>query len=467
MKKSKLFIFISILTIVFLFGTAALIDRCSIFSGSGVDEENIKEVEEESIEKETESEEEAAEETPEEETREEENKKDTDGEETSDKNKEETEEKEEPEDEEPQEVLQVPTIDLLIYEGPTYSEDDDVCYFRIEAVVTGNPVPSVSFSKDDSGGSWGPLKTQINLNSPTDLYTLTATATNSEGTATDSLLLSWGCSPVTRDANNDPIVYDINIVGGTPLYWPESKYGIYAVASDPDGDNLTYEWSVSGGSTEDTNNNPAAWNTPDTGGTYTITVTINDGNGGIANKTITAFISQVTYPVVFTREFPIAISEGGMIEYDSTETHSNIIQQVTTYEIGDTEYNWVRDSFISFDISQLSGEIISAHLTFNLSSQTGDLTPFLPLKVVSVYWGATSLSKPGYAFGTVCAVNNPNFSADNGNLITELLRAMENGQERFQIAVTTGGLPPCDNDNIADLWLYDVDDISLIVTYRS
>ena len=32
-----------------------------------------------------------------------------------------------------------PTIKLQIYEGPTYSQSDSVCYYRIEAVVTGSP----------------------------------------------------------------------------------------------------------------------------------------------------------------------------------------------------------------------------------------------------------------------------------------------------------------------------------------
>ncbi|MCL4416678.1 MAG: hypothetical protein M1365_08300 [Actinobacteria bacterium] len=86
-----------------------------------------------------------------------------------------------------------PTIKLEIYEGPTYSAGDDICYYRIKAIVTGDPAPIVTFSKDDSGGAWGRLKTQINLtrNSPT--YTLTAKAKNSTGQATDSISLSWGC----------------------------------------------------------------------------------------------------------------------------------------------------------------------------------------------------------------------------------------------------------------------------------
>ena len=56
-----------------------------------------------------------------------------------------------------------PTIKLEIYEGPTYSEADNVCYYRIIAGVTGNPSPEITFSKDDSKGTWGKYKVQVNL----------------------------------------------------------------------------------------------------------------------------------------------------------------------------------------------------------------------------------------------------------------------------------------------------------------
>lgn len=83
-----------------------------------------------------------------------------------------------------------PTIKLEIYEGPIYSAGDDICYYRVKATVTGNPAPNVSFSKDDSGGVWGSLKTQINLTRNTPNYTLTATAKNSAGQAMNSITLT-------------------------------------------------------------------------------------------------------------------------------------------------------------------------------------------------------------------------------------------------------------------------------------
>jgi len=97
------------------------------------------------------------------------------------------------------EEKEVPTIELRIYEGPVYKEESDICYYRVEAIVTGKPAPEVGFSKDDSGGAWGKKKAQVNLTRDNPTYTLTATATNSEGDDEDSILLEWGCGELTEE----------------------------------------------------------------------------------------------------------------------------------------------------------------------------------------------------------------------------------------------------------------------------
>ncbi|GAH68554.1 unnamed protein product, partial [marine sediment metagenome] len=85
----------------------------------------------------------------------------------------------------------VPTIELKAYEGPLYSKADDVCYYRIKASVTGEPYPEINFSKDDSLGSLGLDKVQVNLKRDSKTYILTATASNSEGKASDTITLIW------------------------------------------------------------------------------------------------------------------------------------------------------------------------------------------------------------------------------------------------------------------------------------
>ena len=84
-------------------------------------------------------------------------------------------------------------VELNIYMGPEYQEESGFCFYRIEAIVTGNPASEVVFSKDDSDGAWGDNRCQINLVDPADTYTLTATATNTEGEDEASIDLSWGC----------------------------------------------------------------------------------------------------------------------------------------------------------------------------------------------------------------------------------------------------------------------------------
>jgi hypothetical protein len=87
-----------------------------------------------------------------------------------------------------------PTIKLQIYEGPSYSQADDVCYYRIEAIVSGSPAPAVTFSRDDSKGSFGSKKVQVNLTKNSQSYQLTAKAKNPAGEASASIDLKWGCS---------------------------------------------------------------------------------------------------------------------------------------------------------------------------------------------------------------------------------------------------------------------------------
>jgi len=92
-----------------------------------------------------------------------------------------------------QEEKEAPTIKLEIYEGPLSAGGDSICYYRIKAIVTGGPTPTIEFSKDDSNGALGKYIAQVNLYDPSEIYTLTATATNSEGSASDSIEISWGC----------------------------------------------------------------------------------------------------------------------------------------------------------------------------------------------------------------------------------------------------------------------------------
>lgn len=54
---------------------------------------------------------------------------------------------------------------------------------------------------------------------------------------------------------------------------------LICVASDPDGDNLTYIWETSGGSISGTGSS-VTWTAPNAEGSYSVSCTVDDGNGG-------------------------------------------------------------------------------------------------------------------------------------------------------------------------------------------
>jgi hypothetical protein len=60
---------------------------------------------------------------------------------------------------------------------------------------------------------------------------------------------------------------------------------IECIASDPDGDELSYTWSTSGGSISG-EGLTVSWVAPNTFGTYSINVTVTDGRGGQATQSI-------------------------------------------------------------------------------------------------------------------------------------------------------------------------------------
>ncbi len=105
------------------------------------------------------------------------------------------------------------------------------------------------------------------------------------------ILLIGGCVP----ANQPPVITSLeakqNVI--TPL----DSCLIECVASDEDGDELTYEWSASkgkingGGAT-------VAWSAPEIEGIYNIVVKVSDGNGEEATSSITVKVGGNQPPTI-------------------------------------------------------------------------------------------------------------------------------------------------------------------------
>ena len=435
MKKNKFYILLAILALIFLFSFSAL---CNQSSATNKEKVAVNTSEESSKASESNKEEKQDSNT------------NSENKEDNSDNQDNSQEEEEEENSE----AEAPTIDLEIYEGPVYSAGDDVCYYRIKANVTGKPSPSITFSKDDSSGAWGSKKVQINLNDPSDSYTLTATATNSEGSASDSITLSWGC-------NRLPIIASIT-VDGDPVYISETHH-VTVNASDPDGDNLAVTWSVSGGTIDNAHANPMNWTTPAIADNYDITVTVDDGKGGTVTLAKTIEVLPVLAPPIFNMDVPHVATEGGYLENGGSTNNS-----VSLYA-GDSNSNRYCAGYISYDISSLSGTTITnAMLTLTLKHEWGDPSFYNYLYIGSLYWGATSInqglaSTPSTAIQGFNVSGGGNITCTSSKLVEELQKAINNGQTRFQIRIYFTG-PNKNNNNAWDGWEYDQSQVVLNVT---
>ena len=87
----------------------------------------------------------------------------------------------------------------------------------------------------------------------------------------------------TMTPNHPPIITSLEAEAET--VFPSGSCQIVCIASDPDGDELSYEWSTSGGDIYVTGPE-VTWTAPEEVGIYSITVVVDDGYGDSVSGTL-------------------------------------------------------------------------------------------------------------------------------------------------------------------------------------
>jgi len=107
-----------------------------------------------------------------------------------------------------------------------------------------------------------------------------------------AIFLIGGCAP----ANHPPVI--TNLKAEPEAVSPSGVCQIECIASDADGDELSYEWLASDGNI---NGDEAivTWSAPESEGIYNITVKVTDGNGGEVTQSITITV-RVNHPPTIT-----------------------------------------------------------------------------------------------------------------------------------------------------------------------
>ena len=161
-----------------------------------------------------------------------------------------------------------------------------------------------------------------------------------------TLLICSGCAapkspapvaPPPESVNNPPVI--LSLTADQQLVQPFGKVMLKCLASDTESDNLSYQWTASGGIVEGSADS-ASWTAPNNPGNYKLTVIVNDSKGGSA--TGDAYISVPEKPnnspvisaIKFTRPGRMAITvKTNPTDEETKKTPELVIRKFETGDV--------------------------------------------------------------------------------------------------------------------------------------
>jgi len=129
-------------------------------------------------------------------------------------------------------------------------------------------------------------------------------------------------SEEAESAGNRPP--EVSTIALDPASANVSKNGVVrmsCMASDPDGDDIEYKWTANGGSFDIVEGFRCSWRAPEMTGSFTVTATVTDGQGGTAAVPQTFTVIDNESPVILgvTAEPAVIGSNGKVILSSSAE----------------------------------------------------------------------------------------------------------------------------------------------------
>ena len=224
-------------------------------------------------------------------------------------------------------------------------------------------------------------------------------------------------------------------------------------AHDPDGGELSYTWSASGGTVSGIGK-VITWKAPAVTGEFLIKVKVDDGEDGMVEGSIRIVVEIPATTTILT---PLA-GESGTIYYDGTIT--------SEFKVGDTAKNVGMRPFFSFDTTALSkAEIKEATLIFTVKQTRNNIWTVIPstLIVQCVEYGARALKPADYHEVQVRAEIESFHNEPPGevNVQVNVSQVAEWLEPRFQARIILGA--HSNNNNIEDF--IEFSEVELHVTY--
>jgi hypothetical protein len=203
-----------------------------------------------------------------------------------------------------------------------------------------------------------------------------------------ALLLASSC---TTPANRQPIITSLE----AEAEWiaPLGSLQVTCIASDPDGDELSYEWTATGGDISGMEHE-VIWTAPEEVGMYDITVVVDDGHDGEDTGSLTLIASNGPPPII--QNLIVTAKEPQYLKQTTTgykvgkikEYYIECIASDTDGELGELVYEW------SCDSGEISGE--SSMINWTAPDTSCDVTV-----AVKVFDGVGNWVRKSIAFEVV------------------------------------------------------------------
>jgi hypothetical protein len=201
-------------------------------------------------------------------------------------------------------------------------------------------------------------------------YNVTVTVTNGRGGEVT------GNVTIEVRGNQPPNIE--SLVANADWTTPSGNLQVTCDASDPDGDNLTYEWTSTGGNLSGTGA-AVNWTAPQEVGAYNVTVVVKDGYGGEATRLVTFTVALGPPPTI---EKLVVTPKGH--EYLRQPTHSGCdcdvwknkeynIECIALNTSGELSYKW------SCTAGNISGE--GSNITWTAPDKQSTSTPKVDVEV--------------------------------------------------------------------------------------
>ena len=149
----------------------------------------------------------------------------------------------------------------------------------------------LGYNWSTSGGSISGTGAAVNWTAPDSLGSYNVTVTVTDGRGGEVM------KQVTIEvrANESPAI--TSLVADVDWTLPSGSLNVTCDASDPDGDELTYEWTATAGHISGTG--PTVnWTAPAGVGIYSVTVEVEDGHGSSATRLLPVSVAAEQPPVI-------------------------------------------------------------------------------------------------------------------------------------------------------------------------